>query len=240
MDVLLLRLDAPLMSFGGEAVDAEGVTREFPGRAMLAGLVGNALGYDHREFERLQSLQGRLRYAVRQDRAGERVVDFQTIDLGQPCMAAGWTTRGYPEERGGDRDKDPRKQTHLRWRHFLAGASYTVALSLAGEGEPSLDDVERALRAPERPLFIGRKCCLPATPMVLGRVAAATLRGALSLAPSPKNASPGPRKAWWPVDEGTDVGRTLALVDDMDWANQVHTGRRFMQEGIVTTEARDG
>ncbi|MEI2616043.1 MAG: hypothetical protein V9F06_00215 [Thermomicrobiales bacterium] len=41
-------------------------------------------------------------------------------------------------------------------------------------------------------------------------------------------------KAWWPVDEGADSGRTLAITDDMDWTNQIHVGRRFMQESMLT------
>jgi CRISPR-associated Cas5-like protein len=42
--ILLLRLEAPLMSFGGVAIDYRGVTRTFPGCAMLTGLITNALG----------------------------------------------------------------------------------------------------------------------------------------------------------------------------------------------------
>ena len=41
-------------------------------------------------------------------------------------------------------------------------------------------------------------------------------------------------KAWWPVDEGADTGRTLAITDDMDWTNQIHVGRRFMQESTLS------
>jgi len=37
IDVILLRFDAPLMSFGGVLVDEHGVTRQFPGASMLTG-----------------------------------------------------------------------------------------------------------------------------------------------------------------------------------------------------------
>ena len=40
IEVLLLRFDAPLMSFGGPIVDQRGVTRDFPAASMLAGLIG--------------------------------------------------------------------------------------------------------------------------------------------------------------------------------------------------------
>ncbi len=235
LDVLLLRFDAPWMSFGGEVVDKFGVTRDVPGRAMLAGLLGNALGYDHTEPARLDALQRRLRYAVRQDRAGVEMVDYQTVDLGQDFLRRpGWTTRGIPEERAGGNSEG----THIRYRHYLADAVYTVALTLSGDGEPSLDAVANALRSPERPLFLGRKNCLPAAPLLLGRTHAARLRDALVDAPLPVltrlRDDWNPMKAWWPVDEGTDTGRTLAITDDMDWTNQIHVGRRFMQESMLS------
>jgi CRISPR system Cascade subunit CasD len=236
LDVLLLRLDAPWMSFGGEVVDKFGVTRDFPGRAMLTGLIGNALGYDHAEPASLDALQRRLRYAVRQDRAGVAMIDYQTVDLGQDFMRhPGWTTRGVPEEREGSKSS---QGTHIRHRHYLADAIYTVALTLGGDGNPSLDGVERALRSPERPLFLGRKNCLPAAPLVLGRAAAARLRDALEATPPIARArrrdDGSSVRAWWPVDEGADSGRTLAITDDMDWTNQIHVGRRFMQESMLT------
>ena len=43
MRALVLRFDAPLMSFGGVMVDQHGVIDRFPGTAMLTGLLANAL-----------------------------------------------------------------------------------------------------------------------------------------------------------------------------------------------------
>src|SRR5437762_157802 len=117
IELLLLRFDAPLLSFGGVAVDNQGVTRRFPGRAMLTGLVANALGYTHGQSERLQSLQERLRYAARCDRPGQTFVDYQTVDLSQPFLEQGWTTRGTAEGREGG---SARKGTHIRYRHYIA------------------------------------------------------------------------------------------------------------------------
>ena len=42
---ILIRLEAPLMAFGREMVDARGQIREFPGASMLTGLIANALGF---------------------------------------------------------------------------------------------------------------------------------------------------------------------------------------------------
>lgn len=242
MDVLLLRLDAPLMSFGGTVVDQINPTRDFPGRAMLAGLLANALGYDHREAERLEALQSRVRWAAREDQRGRPFMDYQTVNLTAPFMLEGWTTRGEPEGRkGGD------NATAIRNRYYLADAVYVVAVTLAPGDGPDVEALDRAVQRPARPLFLGRKCCLPSTPLRYGRVQADRLRDALVHPSAPRivrrglrrgDEAPTPRvRAWWPVDEGTEVGRTLAFTDDMDWVNQLHVGRRYVQEAFVELPA---
>ena len=45
MEHLILRLEAPLMAFGGETIDNLGVVRRFPSASMLTGLLANALGW---------------------------------------------------------------------------------------------------------------------------------------------------------------------------------------------------
>ena len=238
MDVVLMRLDAPMMSFGDVRVDNYCDTREHPALSMLTGLLGNALGYDHRDADRLQTLQDRLRFAVRQDSPGERFHDYQTVDLGQSFMLAGWTHQHRPEGRGGASGKE----THLRHRWYLADAVYTVALCLVSPvDKPTLDDIEAALRHPERPLFLGRKACLPAAPVLLGRANEASLRDAVARAPWPGRL----RRievalAWWPADEGGDdqSSHEFEISDERDWANQIHAGRRLMRQGLIRPEER--
>jgi CRISPR system Cascade subunit CasD len=240
MDVLLLRLEAPLMSFGGPAVDQNGVTRDFPARSMLAGLCANALGYKHRDAAWLQALQNRLRFGVRRDRAGERLVDYQTVDLGLPSMSGtGWTTRGAPQERAGASSEG----THIRLRHYIADAAYTIALTLLGDGEPALGALEHALREPARPLFLGRKACIPSAPLVLSRVETATLAEALRAAPVParrsREAPATELLAWLPHDDTPEAelpgagSRLLPVSDERDWSNQIHVGRRLVRECLL-------
>lgn len=245
--VLLLRFDAPLMAFGGVAVDEYGVTREFPSASMLTGLLGNALGWDHKEGERLKVLQDRLRFAARCDRPGKYLRDFQTVDLGQAHLdgkRVGWTTRGSVEERG---KGEATKGTHIRYRDYLADAVYTVALTLdPPEASPTLGDLATALAHPERPLFIGRKPCLPSVPILLSTVPieAGGVLAALSSWPRisrgfAKTSPPVALHAWWPDDEpllpGVDLERSrqVPLYDRRDWINQIHTGRRIIREGLI-------
>ena len=239
VEVLLLRFDAPLMSFGGVVVDERGPTLPFPTTSLLTGLIANALGWEHRHAERLEGLQRRLRHAARRDRRGEALEDYQTVDLGQEFLARGWTTWHAPESRGGGPAKTG---THIRHRHYWADAVYTVALTLDPAAEaPTLEEVAAALDEPERPLFLGRKPCLPSRPLLLApqRVRAASLRAALAAAPPDPRARPegGYFDAWWPEDDGEAPGereaRRLPVYDRRDWANQVHTGRRFVWAGRV-------
>lgn len=236
-DILLLRLDAPLVSFGGPMVDNRGVIQDCPPLSLLTGLLANALGYEHGDVERLAALQSRVRYAVRCDRAGTRLVDFHTVDLGQDFLVGtGWTTRGRPEGRAGASGEE----THIRYREFLADSVHTVALALEpSDSPPDIDAVERALQEPARPLFIGRKCCLPAVPILLGRTAAPTLLAALRAAPrvDPSRSDrprESPLRAWWPADEdGDEDSRLIPVTDERDWENQIVTGRRWVREGTV-------
>lgn len=241
---LVLLLEAPLMSFGGPMIDQHGVTRPMPGRALLTGLLGNALGLMHRDAGRLERLQARLVHATLSLRPGDAMVDFHTVDLGQPFMRQGWTTRGLPQGREGG---SAGSATHIRYRHYLADALRLVVLTLypAAE-EPRLDAVAAALEQPARPLFLGRKTCLPTRPLLSGRVEAADPVAALLAADAlvqpmlaaetgPGDARSGSHdgvRAEWPVPLSTELppeaGRVERLVDERDWTNQFHGGERLV------------
>lgn len=241
MDVLLLRLEAPLMSFGAPIVDQHGEIQPYPARSMMAGLLANALGFDHSEFDRLERLQGRLSHASRQDRQGREIEDYQTVDLSQPFMdeSRAWTTRGQLEERKGG---SASTETHIRYRQYWADAIHTVAVTLDSPSEtPQIGEVEHALSHPERPLFIGRKTCVPARPLVIGQREAATLVDALREAPLASRADRRPSgryPMWWPTQpdpdqDGQREGENLRkpVTDYRDWANQIHVGERWIAQG---------
>ncbi len=237
MDCLILRFDAPLMSFGAVVVDQNNPTWRFPGTAMLAGLLGNALGWDHRDTDRLQALQDRLRFAARWDAEPQLLMDYQTVDLGQPFLVdTGWTTRGKREDRG---KGEATKGTHIRYRDHWANGVITVALSLDGTDDPTVDVLAQALREPARPLFIGRKPCLPAAPILIGRRNANGVKEALGAEPL---AEIGPRRrparipALWPLDEAANE-TTEERFDLRDWANNIHRGARHYAVGILEMTA---
>ena len=236
MNALILRFDAPLMSFGGVMVDQHGPTDRFPGLAMLTGLFANALGYRHGDFERLQALQARICYAARWDLEPEHLIDYHTVDLGQEKMChPGWTTRGEAEHRAGG--SSAKFGTHQRYRHYWTNGIMTLAVTLDGEEAPNLDELEAALHHPARPLFIGRKTCLPAAPILLAAVQASDLLEVLCHYPiHPRAAKNGEESlsACWPADTpGGLHARIISRYDQREWCNQIHAGRREYHEGRI-------
>ena len=165
---LILNLEAPLMSFGGETVDNLGVIRPFPAVSMLTGLLANALGWRRVDRQRHQDLQDRIVFAARIDRESHgslSMQDFQTAHLG--ANDKGWTTRGAPDERAGG--ANTYNSPHLRYRDYHVDMRVTVALRLdPADGNPTLEGLATALDEPMRPLFIGRKPCLPSAPLFGG------------------------------------------------------------------------
>lgn len=236
---LLLDLDAPLMSFGGDMVDAFGVVRDFPAKSMVAGLLANALGWERHQADRHASLQERLVMGSARLIGGQRVRDFQTAQLGGGDR--GWTTRGRVEGRAGG--AATYLSPHIRQRDADAGARVLVALRLtAAEQAPDLDAVAAALDSPERPLFIGRKPFVPSRPLRLGMVEAETTRDALvaGVALLPGVAEDPEVRAQWPAAEGVpDNAREEELTDERHWPAGVHAGLRRVTEGYLAVPQHD-
>jgi len=233
---LLLRLEAPLVAFGGETIDNYGVIREFPALSMVTGLLANALGWGREDADLHHRLQQRLRLGAWREPGGERLRDYQTALLYQDDQ--GWTTAGVVEERA----KSPsysmqvagRKALTLqRYRDYHADLVTRVVLRLEPADEPpTLDDLAHALDHPARPLFIGRKPCLPSCRLFAGWQEGENILQALQGA-ARHTATGEPVRAQWPDGEGALPGdRLLDLCDERNWHSGVHGGWRSVREGI--------
>ena len=241
---LILNLESPLMSFGGEAIDNYGVTRRFPAASMLTGLFANALGWRRTERARHQRLQERLVFAARIERepaGGLSMQDFQSAAINNREKM--WTTRGEPEGRLGGTF-----QNTLRYRDYYADARVVVALRLDPADEsPTLDDLAAALDEPARPLFIGRKPCLPSAPLFKGFSDGDTALAALVAAPLDGDADAAdtsPRiSLLWPEGQGVAGVDGLTesnfhmLTDQRNWASGLHGGGRWVHEGTLPASA---
>ena len=219
---LILDLCAPLMAFGGVAIDHVGPTRDFPAASMLTGLFGNALGWQWSDWRVHQSLQDRLVFAARIDQEGRLVTDNQNAKLEKNDR--GWTTSGKPEGRDGASYDAP----HRRRRDYFADARLTVVLRLTdADRAPTLNDLAEALNRPARPLFIGRKPCIPTRPLVAGWTTADKAHAALSESGRPQ------ARAQWPDGEGPTGDITLHLSDLRNWRSGLHGGSRRVVQGRI-------
>ena len=232
---LILRLEAPLLAFGGVAVDQVGVTRDFPAASMLTGLLANALGYRRTEWRKHQALQDRLIFAARRERETVfgRLTDTQNAQLGKNDK--GWTSWGIPEGRDGASYGAP----HRRRRDYHADACVVVALRVTpADTAPDLETLAAALDRPARPLFIGRKPCLPSAPLrQQDFIEAPDAYTALTGVPLESDTPP---RAIWPLGEGPETGeavtRILDLPDLRNWRTGLHGGVRKVVEGTLIPE----
>jgi CRISPR system Cascade subunit CasD len=260
---LVLRLEAPLSSYGAEAIDNFGVVDDFPALSMLTGLLANALGwrrgYDAAEHQRLQD---RLVFAARLDREGRRLTDYQTARL--YSTSRGWTTRGRPEGHewnpiSWELDEAHLRRTgikryaltHQRHRDYDADSLCVLALRLEPPDEaPTLDDLAQALEEPARPLFIGRKPCLPACRLFAGWSDGRDAHQALARIPwqgvshataRERRKEPACRlRAQWPEGEGPYLrGRDeqRPVTDERNWRGGLHGGSRLVIRGLLQLEA---
>lgn len=219
---LILDLCAPLMAFGGVAIDHVGPTRDFPAASMLTGLFANALGWHWKDTAAHQNMQDRLIFGCRIEDEGRLVTDSQNAKLEK--NDSGWTTFGAPEGRDGASYNAP----HRRRRDYLADGRVLVVLRLTNAlQQPTLDHLAQALQRPARPLFIGRKPCLPTRPIFAGWTDGDTAHAAL-LAVN-KSAA----RAQWPEDEGPTGDQTLEHADLRNWRSGLHGGSRVVVQGYL-------
>ncbi|MGO9391820.1 type I-E CRISPR-associated protein Cas5/CasD [Rhodoblastus sp.] len=232
---LALRLEAPLLAFGGVTIDHVGVTRDFPAQSMLAGLLANALGWKRTDWEKCQALQDRLVFAARQGREELPAPLTDTQNARLEKNDKGWTTWGEPEGRAGASYNAP----HRRRRDYHMDACVIVVLRLEPvAAQPDLDALAAALRQPARPIFIGRKPCLPSFPVLWPDfILAPTAHAALAQI-AMDDSAPKKLRAIWPVgegpDDGDDVWRIVDLPDLRNWRTGLHGGARRIVEGVVT------
>jgi CRISPR system Cascade subunit CasD len=218
---LHLRLAAPFVAFGDVAIDQVGPTRDFPSASALTGLFANALGFRREDSQDHRALQERLVFGAVIAHQGRLVTDTQNAKL--EADDRGWTTWGRPDTRAGATYDTP----HRRRRDHLADHDCRVVLRLLDPTPdtapgPDLDALAAALDRPARPLFIGRKPCLPATRLFAGWVEGATVRAALAALGITGRAS-------WPAEEGG--GTVVDVADLRNWRTGLHGGSRRIAEG---------
>ncbi len=239
---LILDLEAPLMAFGGVVIDHVGIIRDFPALSMVTGLCANALGYQRTQWEKHQVLQDRLVFAARIDRTEPvgRLTDMQNAKLEKNDR--GWTTTGVPEGRAGASYGAP----HRRKRDYHMDARVIVVLRLEpADSDLNIERLAEALDCPARPLFIGRKPCLPSRPVLAAKqeerfVMAMDAYAALQKIASRAAEAAAVLRCFWPTGEGPETGAHVHRVHDLpdlrNWRTGLHGGTRRVIEGHIRPE----
>jgi CRISPR system Cascade subunit CasD len=158
--VLLLTLTGPLQSWGSSSRFVRRGTESAPTKSGVLGLLAAAQG--RRRSDPLEDLAS-LRFGVRIDQPGRLVRDFQTAH-----------------------SLDGKQTMPLSYRFYLADAVFLAAV----EGDPELiESVAEALLRPVFPLYLGRRSCPPAGPL-LPKVMEGTVEEALA-------GEPWAARAWY-------------------------------------------
>jgi CRISPR system Cascade subunit CasD len=140
-----LRLHGPLQAWGGPVVGDDRPTLTFPTRSGVLGLVAGCLGILRSENARLLALAEGTRVHVRVDAPGTPLVDDQTI---QDNPNASQT-----------------RQTIQSKRHYLCDASFVAVVIPGPHGD--LQAIADALARPVFAPFLGRRACVPSSPLLL-------------------------------------------------------------------------
>lgn len=181
--VLLLRLAAPLQSWGDRSTFNRRETRPEPTKSGVVGLLAAAAGRSRHAA--VDDLAG-LGLGIRIDQPGTILRDYHTVSdyRGQPLLSAAVTAKGA------QKPTSPAKHTHITQRFYLQDAVFLAAV----EGPQELiTTLEHAVRHPAFPLALGRRSCPPAQPLTLGQ-RTGPLEDALRA--EPWQASPTVRKRW--------------------------------------------
>jgi CRISPR system Cascade subunit CasD len=145
MNTLLLRLSAPMQSWGTQSRFTMRDTGLEPSKSGVIGLLCAALGIDREDDNGLRSLTP-LRMGIRADREGTLQVDYHTA---QNVLMANGKIKG----------------TELSNRYYLANAVFLVGLE--SEDMALLQQLQAALYKPVWALFLGRKAFVPGEPIPL-------------------------------------------------------------------------
>ena len=143
MTTLLMRMRAPMMSWGDHSRFTIRDTRREPTKSAVIGLLCAALGRPR--WEPIDDL-ATLKMGVRVDREGVMLCDYHTV-------------------MDSIKSSGSKGDTVLSDRHYMADADYLVGL----EGDRSLlETLDAALESPCWQLYFGRKSFVPSCPIQIG------------------------------------------------------------------------
>ncbi|MGH7176704.1 MAG: type I-E CRISPR-associated protein Cas5/CasD [Tepidisphaeraceae bacterium] len=171
-NTLFLRLAGPMQSWGTSSRFQLRRTDAYPSKSGVLGLLLCAKGVCREESPSELKALVSLSMGVRVDRAGTLEWDYHTAGAKIGIRSADGKIKKTAST--------GEYETLLSHRQYLFDASFLVALH--GDGG-TIRACARALDDPVWPVFLGRKCCVPAEPVFVGTDAFVTVANALAKVP---------------------------------------------------------
>jgi CRISPR system Cascade subunit CasD len=173
-EFLVFRLYGPLAAWGDIAVGEQRPTTPHPSKSAVLGLVAAALGIRRDEDARHQALADGYGYAVRVEASGVLLRDYHTTQIPESTSRL----KHLRSRRDETRDRQ-NLYTVLSTRDYRCDGLYTVCLGRRGEAGETPAALAEALRRPRLPLYLGRKSCPLALPLLPLCASAETFEAAL-------------------------------------------------------------
>ncbi|MDX1755919.1 MAG: type I-E CRISPR-associated protein Cas5/CasD [Marinobacter sp.] len=222
MEILVFQLYGPLASWGSPAVGESRPSSDHPGRSALLGLLAAALGIRREDAANQQALASSVQFAVKQLAPGQVIRDFHTVQVPKRDRKARYTSR--KEEMAFSSE---RLNTIISRREYRCDGLWRIAVTVTGNSDWTLQDLEAALRRPKFMLYLGRKSCPLAAPLFPTIVQAEGLQQALSGEMPPVHEQ---QKRW------------LGLSDSVDYYWEGEAGdlqaqdTRYPEDNVVSRE----
>lgn len=153
--VLALYLDGPMQAWGHQSRFNRRTSLAYPTKSGVLGILCAALGVPKSDVATLKNLAS-LKMEVLSLHLSSRWIDYHTV--------GGGYERGSPNIPR-IADGTPNENAVITHREYLADAKFGVLLS--GDAN-RLERCDSALRNPKWGLWLGRKACIPTSPVAQG------------------------------------------------------------------------
>lgn len=216
MSVLVMRLAAPLQSWGAPCSYSIRKTEYQPTRSGIIGMIATAMGYPRQA--NLDNLR-KLKIGVRVDQQGTLITDFQTVQ---------------------DKKQTGRyKALEVTKREYLSDAVFVAAIEC--KDEQFMENIIAALKAPIFPLYLGRRSCPPTLPLMIGLEKSKTLIETLKTFPLQAVPSQNIRYIFIYIDSDSEKNSRFVRDDPISFnqRNRMYTWR-YMQQIRVAVEEFKG
>lgn len=171
-NTLFLRLAGPMQSWGTSSRFQLRRTDNYPSKSGVLGMLLCAMGVRREDSPQALRLLTPLLMGVRVDRSGTLDWDYHTAGAKIGIRSADGKIKKT--------QSTGEYETLLSRRQYLYDASFLVALHGPVDAVSACD---RALDDPVWPIFLGRKCCVPAEPVFAGTGSFDTVTDALASVP---------------------------------------------------------